>query len=117
MLCRDPVRRWSLPQVRACEWFRKKHPLVREDLASLPDEVVHNEYATFRMISYLEKLCQLKSADELTSDDFKPFYDEMAGLSLDSGPRPAAPQPPAHSVTAKELSQAAKAKKTHCSLM
>ncbi len=113
MLCRDPVRRWSLQQVRACDWFRKKHPLVREDLASLPDEVLHNEYATFRMISYLEKLCQLKSGDELTSDDFKPFYDEMAGLSLHSGP----PQPPAHSVPAKEASQAAKAKKTHCSLM
>lgn len=81
MLNRDPLKRWSIKQIRDCEWFRKKHPFVREDLANLPDEVIQNEYATFRMINYLEKLCQLKTVDELTSNDFNKFYEDISNQS------------------------------------
>lgn len=78
MLNRDPIKRWSIKQIRDADWFRKKHSLVPEDLANLPEDVVQNEYATFRMINYLEKLCQLKTVGELTSHDFSQFYDDMA---------------------------------------
>ena len=57
---RDPLERWSLNQIRSCEWFKKKHPLVKEELVPLPDDVKQNELATFRMINYLEKLYQPK---------------------------------------------------------
>ncbi len=58
MLHRDPSRRWSIQQIRDSEWFRKKHPIVKEDLAQLPNDVLQNEFQTFRMLNYLEKLCQ-----------------------------------------------------------
>lgn len=78
MLNRDPIKRWSLKQIRDSEWFHKKHPYVQDDLANLPEDVIQNEYATFRMINYLEKLCQLKTVAELTSNDFSQFYDDIA---------------------------------------
>lgn len=78
MLNREPAKRWCLKQIRDSEWFKKKHPCVREDLANFSEDVIQNEYATFRMINYLEKLCQLKTAAELTSADFNQLYDEMA---------------------------------------
>lgn len=58
MLNRDPLERWTLKQIRDSEWFKRKHPIVQEDLARLPDDVVNNESSTFRMINYLEKYCQ-----------------------------------------------------------
>lgn len=64
ILNRDPLARWSLQQIRDSEWFRKKHPFVKEDLALLPDDVVNNEFQTFRMISYLEKLCETSGAPQ-----------------------------------------------------
>ena len=86
MLNREPAQRWCLKQIRDSEWFKKKHPCVREDLANFSEDVIQNEYATFRMISYLEKLCQLKTAAELTSADFNQLYDEMAALNSQPGP-------------------------------
>lgn len=58
MLNRDPVKRWSIKQIRDSEWFRKKHPIVKEDLALLSPDVIQSEFQTFRMISYLENYCQ-----------------------------------------------------------
>jgi len=46
MLHRDPSRRWSIQQIRDSEWFRKKHPIVKEDLAQLPNDVLQNEFQT-----------------------------------------------------------------------
>jgi len=122
-------------------WFRKKHPFVPEDIANLPEEVIQNEYATFRMINYLEKLCQLKAVSELTSNDFSRIYDDMANQSnsnqidpqlanMNINPESVAAQSnknqpysqpnnvakPCEKQT-KEYSQAAKAKKSHCSVM
>jgi serine/threonine-protein kinase 11 len=57
MLNRDPLERWSIKQIRDSEWFKRKHPIVQEDLARLPDDVINNESSTFRMINYLEKYC------------------------------------------------------------
>ncbi len=119
MLCRDPVQRWSIKQIRDCEWFKKKHPLVRDDLAPLPEEAVQNEYATFRMISYLEKLCQTKSPNESENNDLKQYYDdmnqqhqcEMAGLNINEDQTPPVQQP------VQPPSQATKIKKSNCSLM
>ncbi len=59
MLNRDPFKRWSIKQIRDSEWFRKKHPIVKEDLALLSADVIQSEFQTFRMISYLENYCQL----------------------------------------------------------
>ena len=59
MLNRDPFKRWSIKQIRDSEWFRKKHPIVKEDLALLSPDVIQSEFQTFRMISYLENYCQL----------------------------------------------------------
>jgi serine/threonine protein kinase len=59
MLDKSPLTRWSLQQIRNSEWFKKKHPIIREDLARLPAEVFNNECgSTFRMINYLEKYCE-----------------------------------------------------------
>ena len=59
MLDKNPLNRWSLKQIRDSEWFKKKHPIIKEDLARLPNEVVNNECGnTFRMINYLEKYCE-----------------------------------------------------------
>ena len=53
------LTRWNLKQIRDCEWFKKKHPIIKEDLARLPSEVVSNECgSTFRMINFLEKYCE-----------------------------------------------------------
>jgi serine/threonine protein kinase len=141
MLNRSPMKRWSLHQIRESMWFRKKHPFVPEDIANLPEEVIQNEYATFRMINYLEKLCQLKAVSELTSNDFSRIYDDMANQSnsnqidpqlanMNINPESVAAQSnknqpysqpnnvakPCEKQT-KEYSQAAKAKKSHCSVM
>lgn len=145
MLNRDPIKRWSIKQIRDSDWFRKKHSLVPEDVANLPEDVVHNEYATFRMMNYLEKLCQLKTGGELTSNDFSQFYDDLANqphidqfnnmnLNTDNNVNNSnhpngAPQSPNHQNLSprtnpqrqqpqtKSYSQATKVKKTHCSLM
>lgn len=59
MLDKSPLTRWSLQQIRDSEWFKKKHPLIREDLALLPAEIFNNECgSSFRMINYLEKYCE-----------------------------------------------------------
>ncbi len=121
MLRRDPVRRWSLKQVYECEWFRKKHSFVPEDLTSLPKEVIRREHATCSMNSYLKMLYQ-KRADELTINYLK------NSISLENFPSPhgTAPNPhlPSHSASTNDLSQApkkegpkGKAKKKNCSLM
>lgn len=60
MLDKNPVTRWSIKQIRDSEWYKKKHPIVQEDVARLPQDVVNNEYSTFRMINYLEKYCESK---------------------------------------------------------
>lgn len=141
MLNRDPLKRWSLKQIRDCEWFRKKHPFVHEDLANLPDDVVQNEFATFRMINYLEKLCQMKTINELTSNDFSQFYDDIANQpnaeqsqfanlninndninpvcnNINIPVAGGAPAPISNKTNMpKEYSQATKVKKSHCSLM
>lgn len=59
MLNRDPLKRWSIKQIRDSEWFKKKHPIVKEELVMLPQDVIQNELNSFRMISYLEKICQV----------------------------------------------------------
>ena len=63
MLNRDPLQRWSLQQIRESEWFKKKHPCVREELAQWPIDVIQNETNTFRMLQYLEKLCSNENID------------------------------------------------------
>ena len=57
MLNRDPVERFSLNQLRELEWFRKRHPFVKEEFAQWPHDVLVNETGTLRMMQYLEKLC------------------------------------------------------------
>lgn len=133
MLNRNPLKRWSLKQIRDCQWFLKKHPCVREDLANLPDDVIQNEYNTFRMISYLEKLCQSKSVDELTSNDFNQFYDDasngqnvvsnngdqfqFAGLNINDNSSGSNNQQ-ANNINSKVVPKANKEKKkSHCSIM
>jgi serine/threonine-protein kinase 11 len=61
MLNRDPLERLSLHEIRATEWFKKKHPCVREELAQWPVDVLQNETNTFRMLQFLEKLCENES--------------------------------------------------------
>jgi serine/threonine protein kinase len=59
MLARDPVARFTLKQIRDSEWFKKKHPIIKDELAILPVDVCHNELtSTFRMLNYLDKYCQ-----------------------------------------------------------
>ena len=59
MLDKNPITRWNLKQIRDSEWFKKKHPIIKEDLARLPADVVQNECgSTFRMINFLEKYCE-----------------------------------------------------------
>lgn len=64
MLNRDTLQRWSLQQIRESEWFKKKHPCVREELANWPVDVLQNETSVFRMLPYLEKLCKNNDEDE-----------------------------------------------------
>jgi serine/threonine protein kinase len=117
MLHRDPVRRWSLKQVRECDWFRKKHSFIREDLTSLPKEIIQKEHATFSMSPNLIMLYQ-KRADQLTID-----LNNYLKISLENVPdhHGTAPntQPPFHSANIKELSQATKKErsKKSCALM
>jgi serine/threonine-protein kinase 11 len=68
MLDPDPLKRWSIKQIRDCDWFKKKHSVVQEDLVTLPTDVINNEFSTFRMLNYLEKHCESKF-DE--NNDFK----------------------------------------------
>jgi serine/threonine protein kinase len=58
MLAKNPSERISIEQIRLSEWFKKKHPQVKEEMAILPSEVAQNELLKFRMINYLEKYCQ-----------------------------------------------------------
>jgi serine/threonine protein kinase len=59
MLDKNPISRWNLKQIRDSEWFKKKHPIIKEDLARLPTDVIQNECgSTFRMINFLEKYCE-----------------------------------------------------------
>ncbi len=58
MLQRKACARWSLKQIRDCEWFRRKHPLVKEELALLNEDVIENEFKSFKMLDYLEKVCE-----------------------------------------------------------
>lgn len=59
MLDKNPTTRWNLKQIRDSEWFKKKHPIIKEDLACLPTDVIQNECgSTFRMINFLEKYCE-----------------------------------------------------------
>jgi serine/threonine protein kinase len=56
LMQRKPTDRWSIKQIRDSDWFKKKHPWVKEELACLPSEVVQNELYSPRMIQYLRKL-------------------------------------------------------------
>lgn len=120
-------------------WFRKKHPFVPDDIANLPEDVIQNEYTTFRMINYLEKLCQLKAVTELTSNDLSRIYDDIANQSTNNQMDPQFadmninPESSTHNKNqsytqtnneiksiekqTKEHSQANKIKKSHCSVM
>lgn len=139
MLNRNPVKRWSLHQIRESMWFCKKHPFVPDDIANLPEDVIQNEYATFRMINYLEKFCELKAVTELTSNDFSRIYDDIANQSVNNHMDPhfanmninqeSSTQNKNQSYTqtnnetrsiekqTKEYSHANKIKKSHCSVM
>jgi serine/threonine protein kinase len=57
MLDRNPVKRFSIQQIRNSEWFKKKHPIVKEEIAKLPLDITQNEFVEFHMINYLEKYC------------------------------------------------------------
>lgn len=80
MLNRDPVKRWSLQQIRDAEWFKKKHPILREELAILPQDVIQNELNSFRMINYLETMYQSSRANTLDSNDS--YFERSGGAQL-----------------------------------
>ena len=64
MLNRDSLQRWSLQQIRDSEWFKKKHPYVREEFANWPVDVLQNETSVFRMLPFLDKLCNNNDDDD-----------------------------------------------------
>ncbi|RNA04519.1 serine threonine- kinase STK11 isoform X1 [Brachionus plicatilis] len=110
MLNRDMVQRWSIYQIRQCEWFRKKHALIKEEMAPLPQDVQHNELGTFRMINYLDNYCQAglpPSAQARAANDAEDrFYSTEEEFKKAQSGQPV-----------KVTDQAAKAKKSNCLLM
>ena len=58
MLAKSPSERYSLKSVRDSEWFRRKHPMIKEELTPLPDDVQQNESSGFRMAPFLQKYCE-----------------------------------------------------------
>lgn len=58
MLNRNPIQRFNIKQIRDTDWFKKKHPMIREELAPLPIDALQNETSTYRMLNYLEKYCR-----------------------------------------------------------
>jgi serine/threonine protein kinase len=89
MLDKNPLKRWSIKQIRDCEWFKKKHPIIKEELANFPQDVERNELSTFRMIQYLQKLCQTKLNEDENLQEIQPQYftnevnnNEMANTTL-----------------------------------
>lgn len=110
MLNRDMVKRWSISEIKESEWFRRKHPLIKEEMAPLPVDVQENELGTFRMINYLQNYCQTKQeesgANNLGSDRFYSTEEEFKQAQTET-----IPEPP------KVLNQAAKVKKNNCLIM
>lgn len=127
MLNKDPQERWSLKQIRDSEWFKRKHPIVKEELAALPDDVANNESSTFRMINYLEKYCQsanLNNANPsniVNNDICEPainIIQQPETLFSDTDAINYSPKSTLNSnQKIKPLKRESKLKKTQCSLM
>ena len=74
MLNRNSTARWSIKQIRDCEWFRRKHPLVREELALLSEDVIENEFKSFKMLDFLEKACEQDQIQMLANDMYYAYF-------------------------------------------
>ena len=139
MLNKNPLSRWSMKDIRDSEWFRKKHPIIKEDLARLPTDVVNNECgSTFRMINYLEKYCQglqeqhqqmstthsnaqtIQSQYENANQEMPVDYTQQEAAAVPTvdtqSKTPNGNTLNSHQ-TASQFSQATKMKKNHCRLM
>ena len=68
MLNRNAVARWSLKQIRDSEWFRRKYPLLKEELTLLNEDVIENEFKSFRMLDYLERACEQDQLEMIVSE-------------------------------------------------
>lgn len=145
MLDRDPVRRFGLKHIRDTKWFKRKHPVIKEELAALPADIVQNELnATSRMLNYLNKYCQ--PLNERTSALVAAFNQDetqsqrQMSISTSNQPIPASSSqtasaaaaaavvvdPPISKLTnqtstnnqpSKKYSQAVKLKRNRCDLM
>lgn len=123
MLERDPQRRFSTKQIRDTDWFKKKHSLVREELASLPPDVLNNELSVkFRMLPFLEKYCQNKLEETNQSELIRNYSNSNYNNDRISEYQPQALQPlPTTTVSsnakASQVTFFSKKKNTHCILM
>jgi serine/threonine-protein kinase 11 len=74
MLNPDSEKRYSIDQIKKSEWFYKKHPVFREDIARFPNYLIRNELQSFRMINYLENIydnSELNKINQTKSDKEK----------------------------------------------
>ncbi|CAF0728794.1 unnamed protein product [Brachionus calyciflorus] len=97
MLTRDIMKRWSIHEIRECEWFKKKHPLVKEEMAPLPQEA---------------KMSEANDQPNLSSDK---FYSAEEDINIKQNE--VIQTHINQESTSRVLTQATKAKKTNCSMM
>lgn len=134
------VFRFGIKEIRDTDWFKRKHPMIREELAPLPADTLDNETSTFRMLNYLDKYCRPASACSQPEAAHRMITSElseanihghvMAGIShggLQLTVEPSATQPAPVSAQnsevsappsgAKKYGQTSKVKRNHCNLM
>lgn len=95
-------KRFGIKEIRNTEWFRRKHPVIREELAQLPADVALNESSTFRMLNYLEKFCH---PDSISQQQQQQLQQQHKTDNADIDPNSTMSQAMASTSTATQPSQ------------